>query len=155
MGLIGQALDADIFEVTPKPASDAEIGHPHVRVLQKGSSTLALNHQLVSNPDAPVVAFVERDADIEAAARALVTARFAQGGKSPYAPDVVMVNEWVKKNFLSAVVRQQIASTTNSDASPKSKKTADSKLLAEAEKEGLSHVVSSGPGGAILDVGDR
>ena len=113
LGLISQALDADIFEVTPKPASDADIGHSHVRVLQKGSSTPILTHHIVSNPDAPVVAFVERDADIEAAARAVVTARFAQGGKSPYAPDLVMVNEWVKKDFLSAVVQQQIASTNN------------------------------------------
>lgn len=153
--LISQALDDDIFEVTTKSVSETDIGHRHIRVLQNGSPNPALVHHLVSDPKLSVVAFVERDADIDAAARALVTARFAQGGKSLYAPDVVLVNEWVKKEFLRAVVQQQIAFAAEDDAPQKSKKSANSELLNEAAKEGLSHVVSSGPGGTILDVEDR
>ena len=40
------------------------------------------------------------------AARELVAARFAFGGSSPYAPDLVLVNEFVKGEFLSAVVEE-------------------------------------------------
>jgi hypothetical protein len=46
---------------------------------------------------------VDRTADVKLAARELVAARFAFGGSSPYAPDLVLVNEFVKQEFLQAV----------------------------------------------------
>ena len=52
---------------------------------------------------------VDRTANIQHAAKELVSARFAFGGSSPYAPDVVMVNEFAKKDFLQAVVSECVA----------------------------------------------
>lgn len=51
------------------------------------------------------VAIVDRSADIEAAAKAITTARFSFGGCSPYAPDLVLVNEFVQKEFFEACSR--------------------------------------------------
>ena len=52
------------------------------------------------------IAVVDRTADIQQAAQALCTARFSFKGKSPYAPDLVLVNEWVMQAFLQACVRE-------------------------------------------------
>jgi hypothetical protein len=49
---------------------------------------------------------VDRTADVKIAARELVAARFAFGGSSPYAPDLVLVNEFVKAEFLQAAVEE-------------------------------------------------
>lgn len=51
------------------------------------------------------IAIVDRTADIESAAKAIATARFTFGGTSPYAPDLVLVNEFVKKEFFEACSR--------------------------------------------------
>lgn len=51
------------------------------------------------------MAIVDRSADLDAAARAITTARFSFGGSSPYAPDLVLVNEFVKKEFFEACSR--------------------------------------------------
>ncbi|CAH0054432.1 unnamed protein product [Clonostachys solani] len=52
------------------------------------------------------VAIVDRTADLSLAAQALCAARFSFKGKSPYAPDVVIVNEWVLEPFIRACIRE-------------------------------------------------
>jgi acyl-CoA reductase-like NAD-dependent aldehyde dehydrogenase len=44
---------------------------------------------------------VDRTADIDHAAKAIVTARFKFQGASPYSPDLVIVNEFVKDEFFA------------------------------------------------------
>jgi acyl-CoA reductase-like NAD-dependent aldehyde dehydrogenase len=156
--IIECALDNDIVYVTSKPVTSADIGHRHVRVLQNGSSSEEppLDNHLVSRSEGRVVAVVERDADLQAAADALVRARFGLRGKSPYAPDVVLVNEWVKKDFLSAVVQCSIQFMTeagNDAAAPRGK--SGKMFLDEVTKEGLSRIVSSGEYGMVVDIEDR
>jgi acyl-CoA reductase-like NAD-dependent aldehyde dehydrogenase len=98
-----------------------------------------------------VIAFVERDADIASAAQALVSARFSLQGKAPYAPDVVLVNEWVKKDLLKALVQK----TTEVLAAPTKGRVAKTGLSREVEKDDSVHVVLSGSNGVILDVQNR
>ncbi|KAJ4191948.1 hypothetical protein NW755_004083 [Fusarium falciforme] len=155
LGLIQESLDKDILEVTNQQVNLEDINHPHIRVLQNGSTHSTSNQDLVSNSKAPVLAFVERDADVQAAAKALVSSRFGLGGKSPYAPDVVYVNEWVKKDLLRALVQQSTDFMANPAATRKSTKFAKSELSKQAEKDGSVNIISSGSGGLILDVEDR
>ena len=54
------------------------------------------------------IAVVDRTADVVSAAEHIIRARFGFRGRSPYAPDVVLVNEFVKKAFLDAAVQQSI-----------------------------------------------
>ncbi|TLD08083.1 hypothetical protein PspLS_10587 [Pyricularia sp. CBS 133598] len=109
------------------------------------------------------IAIVERDADVDAAASALVGARFALGGTSPYAPDVVLVNEWVEKEFLQAILRHTakvVSGRAAAAASPNSGKTtrssaADPGLLDRIRDEGKARIVSTGDLGTVLTVEAR
>jgi acyl-CoA reductase-like NAD-dependent aldehyde dehydrogenase len=66
------------------------------------ASSQNLAKDLISSSTNRVIAFVDRTADIQAAAKAITTARFSFGGTSPYAPDLVLVNEFVKEAFFEA-----------------------------------------------------
>ncbi|GKU12663.1 unnamed protein product [Fusarium langsethiae] len=152
LNLIEQSLDRDIFTVSAQPVTSEAINTSHIFVSQNGSAGPILRNHLVSDPKAPVVAFVERDADISAAAQALVSSRFSLQGKSPYAPDVVFVNEWVKKDLLRALVQQSTEFLATSPTKGRALKTG---LAREVEKDDSKHVVLSGSNGVILDVQNR
>ena len=66
------------------------------------NSKSSLANQLLSSTTTRAVAIVDRTADIQAAAKAITNARFSFGGTSPYAPDLVLVNEYVKQEFFEA-----------------------------------------------------
>lgn len=155
LDIISRALDRDIFHVTSKQLSDAEIDHRHIRVLQSGTSNASLGGQIVSQAESRVVAVIERDADLQAAAEAIVRARFSLGGRSPYAPDLVLVNEWVKKEFLAAVtqcaVRFAPDPTETLSKADKRKHGLANKVIEERR----CRVISSDGSGLIVDVEDR
>lgn len=115
--------------------------------------------QLVSPSQARVVAVVDRTANLEEVAKAIVTARFSFGGKSPYAPDVVLVNEFAKKAFMTAVVKESIDFLTTENGSvgkgDSRRKQEGRKLLDEVRDSDLARIVTSGANGAILDVEKR
>lgn len=64
------------------------------------------SRSVISPSSSSVVAVIDRTADVEEAALSIVSARFSFSGCSPIAPDCVLVNEWVEKPFLEAVIRQ-------------------------------------------------
>lgn len=83
-----------------------------VLVVEQGTSPSDEDQKysiLGSLADRKVVAVVDRTADIEQAALALVDARFGFNGRSAYAPDLVLVNEYVQKAFLEALARHAIS----------------------------------------------
>jgi hypothetical protein len=155
--LIQDALDHDILYISRTRVNTADLAHRHLKVLQNGSpETTPLANELVSRPDALVAAIVERDADIQEAAKALVMMRFSLRGKSPYAPDIVLVNEWVKKEFLMAVTQHSIRFMSDAgESGTNSRKFESQGLLDEIVKEGFANVISAGHEGIILDIGNR
>jgi len=158
-------LDADTFDIITGKVDEAELGYTCLHVLQNGSTDSPKENQLVSPAKARVVAVVERDANLEEAAKALVTARFSFDGRSPYAPDVVLVNEWVKKDFLNAAVQQSIRYLTEASGSEnghvlerrpaRAKAEAVTSMLEQVKKDGGARIVTSGANGAVLDVDRR
>lgn len=148
---MSEALDHDIFEVSTARVKAEDLAHRHVRVRQNGAPDPSPN-DIVSSPDALVAAIVDRDADIKAAAKALVLARFGLGGGSPYAPDIIFVNEWVKKEFLDAVTQACVGLV--GDASGPGKGVGKA-FLDEVSKEDFASVVSIGKGGVVLDIESR
>ncbi|KAF2113758.1 Aldehyde/histidinol dehydrogenase [Lophiotrema nucula] len=78
-----------------------------IQVLQQENNEHPEYRQLVSQKRR-VIAVVDRSADLSAAAESLVNARFAFAGTSSYAPDLILVNEFVKKEFLELVLRHAI-----------------------------------------------
>ncbi|KAJ9653753.1 hypothetical protein H2198_007100 [Neophaeococcomyces mojaviensis] len=55
-----------------------------------------------------VAVVVDRSADIKAAARECVKARFGFGGQSAYAPDIVLVNEFSAQSFCTAAAESAL-----------------------------------------------
>ncbi|KAI8248188.1 hypothetical protein K4K56_011126 [Colletotrichum sp. SAR 10_98] len=100
--VLPRALNQNAFCITKK-ITDHSLLDSAILVDQTGAAPSAshVNH-FVSSNTARAIAIVDRTADIEAAAGAITAARFGFGGQSPYAPDLVLVNEYVKKEFFEA-----------------------------------------------------
>ncbi|KAJ0290523.1 hypothetical protein COL940_001041 [Colletotrichum noveboracense] len=100
--VLPRALNQNAFCITKK-ITDPSLLDSAILVDQTGVAPSAshVNH-FVSSNTARAIAIVDRTADIEAAAGAITAARFGFGGQSPYAPDLVLVNEYVKKEFFEA-----------------------------------------------------
>lgn len=164
--LLVQALELDTFAiVSSAPSQDALA--TCLQVLQETHVQQPSYTQLVS-PKNKVIAIVDRTADLVSAAEHLVTARFAFGGSSPYAPDLIFVNEYVKKEFLEHALKFAIpylASSQSyaSNGLPKSptlggqknsSRTADALQALETNKSWRTNVVNQGSNGAIVDLTD-
>lgn len=59
----------------------------------------------ISTPAYRTIAIIDRSAQVADAAREVARARFAFGGRSAYAPDLVLVNEFILKDFCIAVTQ--------------------------------------------------
>ncbi|KAL2352244.1 aldehyde dehydrogenase PutA [Cryomyces antarcticus] len=157
--LLKGALDGDTFAIASSRVEDAHFLAGCVQVRQDGLKEPPRFTQLASTPQARVVAVVDRTANLEEAAKALVTARFSFGGKSPYAPDCVLVNEFSKKDFLKAVTNQSIAFLTEQNGSTNKGRVnrglEGKALVDEVREDGAARIVASGTNGAILDVERR
>ncbi|KAI5917315.1 Aldehyde/histidinol dehydrogenase [Camillea tinctor] len=100
--ILPPALDVNAFCIS-RTITDTSILNTTVLVDQTGNAPSAgpVTH-LLSSSSTRTVAIVDRTADIQSAAKVIATARFTFGGTSPYAPDLVLVNEYVKKEFFEA-----------------------------------------------------
>jgi len=113
-------------------------------------------NQVISPSGERVIVIVDRTADIPSAAKALATARLSFGATSPYAPDVVLVNEFVKKEFLEAIVKSSVRFLTGADGANGDVNGISNGQLNSAKKpatEKLSEsdrVVASGSSGTIV-----
>lgn len=160
--LLRAALDTDIIDIAGSRPEDAEFLSHCREIIQTGTEQPQNSNQVVSPAQERVIAVVDRTANLQEAAEALVNARFSFGGRSPYAPDIVLVNEFVKKNFLEAVVRQSIGFLTGQSGvvarekpSPKARTKGGQGFLDDVQKEGNARIVTSGSNGTILDVEKR
>lgn len=134
--LLESSLDPRTIAFVSTPATDEDLGAQHMRLHQD-------NHL-----PGKVVAVVDRTANINQAAEALVAARFSFGGRSPYAPDLVLVNEYIKEAFLMALVQASVsflpsAGAIQSDEGRQGKED-------QGERGGL-RIVSSLGRGKIVD----
>ncbi|KAK6416745.1 hypothetical protein LTR81_009761 [Elasticomyces elasticus] len=103
------ALDPDTFAIASSPIDDASLLSSLVHVNQNDSEQWPRTNQRLSPAQSRTLAIVDRTADARSAARELVAARFSFGGRSPYAPDVVLVNEFTRQSFLQAVIAESVA----------------------------------------------
>ncbi|KAL4861437.1 hypothetical protein BDV12DRAFT_204011 [Aspergillus spectabilis] len=143
-----QALSSASFAVIHGSLDQALIQRLGVRCI-----SLQPNNPSSSNKANRTVAIVDRTADIAAAAASIVRARFAFGGRSVYAPDFVLVNEFVKEKFLEAVVSEAIA--YQGWPSPLSEEVNLRESFAKIATENAASIVSMGPTSCVLDMTSR
>lgn len=165
--LLKSSLDHSIIEFVSSRASDEDLGPRHIRLYQEepdrslrpnGVSIVPLS----SPSSSRTIAVVDQTADLLQAAEALVTARFSFSGKSPYAPDIVFVNEFVKEPFLIAAMNAAVNITANLSfndldkhkRSQASTKELDSLVQDGTENDGVN-VISSLGWGKVLEVTSR
>ena len=161
--ILSQAIEADTFAVVSSTPSQEALA-TCFQVLQETPARQPSHLQLTS-PHGKVVAIVDRTADLVSAAENLVTARFAFGGGSPYAPDLVFVNEYVKKEFLEHVLKFAIpylasSADVESNGAPKSpssghqkgSRTSDALKTVQSSTSWRTSVVTQGSNGAIVDL---
>lgn len=158
--LLTEALESDTFLVISSDPPSESLS-ACVQVLQEKHISQPTYSQLVS-PQRKVVAIVDRTADLAAAAEQLVTARFAFGGTSPYAPDVVLVNEFLKKDFLELVLKHSFRFLAGSGAvsngsihpkeSQKSSRVAGAFQTLSTGKAWKLNVITQGDNGAVVEL---
>ena len=95
--LLTKTLHADTFAVS-KSRPNADFLRRCKVVVETDVADLPDGQQqhLASPSNLLNIAFVDRTADLVQTSRALASSRFAFGGTSPYAPDLIMVHEAVK-----------------------------------------------------------
>lgn len=162
--ILSQAIEADTFAVVSSAPSQEALA-TCFQVIQE-TTVYKPSHLQLTSPCGKVVAIVDRTADLVSAAENLVTARFAFGGSSPYAPDLVFVNEYVKKEFLEYVLKFVIpylassADVESSNGAPKSpssghqkgSRTSDALTTVQSSTSWRTSVVTQGSNGAIVDL---
>ena len=155
------SLDPDIVAIVPLSQITDVSGDGYIAVVQTGDATFQDRpHALFSRSTALSIAVVDRTADLETAAKALVDARMQFGGRSPYAPDIVLVNEFVKTDFVQAVVKHAIRYMTEPNSGiydDGDTAATDRKPLPVLRKQPPNGVktVTSGSSVSILDAIDR
>ncbi|MCJ1472615.1 hypothetical protein MMC13_001264 [Lambiella insularis] len=109
------------------------------------------------------VAVVDRTARIEEAAHTIVQARMSRRGSSPYAPDVVLVNEFVVEKFMTCTLQHVARYMAHSDAlvnghshkKPRQPLWESEQIVDNAEKSEDIRVVTRGSRGSILYIQNR
>lgn len=150
--LLTQALDTNTFCIVKSTSDHPAIQESAVIIDQAGEVQSApLVNQLRSSSTNRCVAIVDRSADIEAAAKAIATARFSFGGTSPYAPDLVLVNEFVKKEFFEAC--SQHASSLFAGEAGGKRKNSHNKLDGNREEELKKAIKSAEEKGQVSSFG--
>lgn len=165
--LLKSSLDHSIIEFVSSRASDEDLGPRHIRLYQEESDhplhTTGVTKVPLSSPSSSrTIAVVDQTADLLKAAEALVTARFSFSGNSPYAPDIVFVNEFVKEPFLVAVMNAAVkitASLSSNDLDKHKRSHGNTQELGSLVQGGTNNdgvnVISSLGRGKILEVTTR
>ncbi|RAL07223.1 uncharacterized protein BO97DRAFT_464504 [Aspergillus homomorphus CBS 101889] len=157
--ILPPALDADTFAISEERPDASFLSR--VVVLSQNDAGPVSGKTISSPSTAHTIAVVDRTADVPAAAEALVAARFTFGGRSPYSPDVVLVQEFVMKEFVEAVLQRsskylggQNGEARQAVANPR-RTSPGSSLLDAAHKDAGSCVLVSGSEWGVVEVLDR
>ena len=120
--IIQQKMDKDTFVLIDQRASGSQLSVAHTIFCSTDDNQApeGFSRSLLSS-SSNVVAVVDRSADISAAAETVIRARISFNGRSSYAPDVVLVNEFAMKEFCEASIKAltKNLSDGNGSASPR------------------------------------
>jgi hypothetical protein len=161
--LLCSSLDADTFAISEsRPAGD--FLQQCTLVLQSQPENHSKARRAYTSPSSlRALAVVDRTAHVDEAAQAVVRARFSRRGSSPYAPDAVLVNEFVLEEFLACLLQHmspymahENGSIGDSSKQKQRRQFAESqRILDTAEKSEEMRVVIRGSNGNIISVQNR
>jgi acyl-CoA reductase-like NAD-dependent aldehyde dehydrogenase len=156
--LFPKTLDHDTFCISKRIQDEALLESSLLVDQTSQASSRSMTNEIFSSTTTRAIAIVDRTADLEQAARAITAARFSFGGNSPYAPDLVLVNEFLKKDFFEACLRfashafakqGSVVKKASTNASEQTRK-----VIKDAEAKG--HISSFGSADFMfVDVSER
>ncbi|KAK4942426.1 hypothetical protein LTR10_017873 [Elasticomyces elasticus] len=161
--VLQSVMDKDTFAVLESRPDDPDFFAQHCVVVDGTlGATEPTSLQTVSASVTRTVAIVDRTAGVGEAAKEVVRARMNFQGKSPYSPDLVLVNEFVLKEFCTAAVQYATTALVGnvdpdlSSESPKRPRVQqpNSQLQKEIQQHGATTLVSGSRGSVVL-VQDR
>ncbi|OKP12498.1 hypothetical protein PENSUB_1864 [Penicillium subrubescens] len=94
-----------------------------------------------SLPNLRSVAVIDRTADVEKAAQQILPAHLAFSGQSPHAPDLIIVNEWVKDKFIDTMTQERLRLNREVRSSHADKHVAWKKAVTDAESKGEAKLI--------------
>ncbi|KAE8154444.1 aldehyde dehydrogenase PutA [Aspergillus avenaceus] len=151
-----QALDSDTFAISETRPGPEFLANTLV-INQRSTETLGPTLDLASPNNLRTVGIVDRTADVQAAATDLVRARFAFNGRSPYAPDVVLVNQFCMQPFIELVIKHA-AKHLGANGRGSQEKTGHLKqdsVLNDVQSYKSVNTIISGTGWSIAQVSER
>ncbi len=115
--LLIDSLDADIFAVSDARPPSSFLRHCTLVLQEEGQheNDTSQGVDKLTSRYSRTIAIVDRGADLAQAATATVRACFSRGGNSPYAPELVLVNEFVFDKFTSHLLEYLSQQPTSSD----------------------------------------
>jgi hypothetical protein len=154
--LLPLSLDAEIFAISSARPSEEFLSK--CCVLSQVEEDEPTSNKVKSS--AKVVAIVDRSTNVSEAASILGTSILSFSGRSAYAPDIVLVNEFVADGFLFHLARAITSpmskrSPTASQHRFKAQSDADSQTLEERKSNKYLKVIMSGANGSIVEIRDR
>jgi hypothetical protein len=141
--LLPDGLDCDTFYISKTKLEQSSLPASTIVVDQVSDIAMPTLDVLASNPSIRTIAVVDRGADIEVAAKAIVSARFSFQGTSPYSPDIVLVNDFVKNEFVGACAQYAskfYAATGSPNKSPSSRESDISSMKAFKDAEANNQI---------------
>lgn len=155
--VLTSSLDSDTFAIASEPIKDESLLQSALVIRQTGNEQVPGLNLLSSPAKSRTVAVVDRTADISLAARELVAATFTFGGRSPYAPDFIFVNEFVKRAFLQAVVGEcaKLSALPTAEKGSRPQQAINELVEHVRQADPQSRVVLQDQKMAVLDLFDR
>jgi Aldehyde dehydrogenase family len=158
---LSNALDRDTFAVADKQIDAAKLSDRCIRLAGSPNAEATPFGGILTVPATRSIAIVDRYADMQQAASAILRARFSFGGQSPIAPQLVLVNEFRVKEFCNAIAGKtsqyfasQLEMNGGFDHSSAAKARATRTSAHELDQAGAETVIS-GSRGSVVRVNER
>lgn len=101
LDILPKALDRDTFHITTDKIGEQYKDQINLLVDQNTSEISSPAKGLQRPPQGRTICFLDRTGDVELAAKTITSARTLPNFLSPYSPDLVLVNEYLKENFIA------------------------------------------------------
>jgi hypothetical protein len=148
-----QPLDWELYALVQGPMSDQDMLFTALIIDQTG--TTEAPNAVRPLPNLRSVTVIDRIADVEKAAQHILSAHLAFSGRSPHAPDLIIINEWVKDKFIDTMARESLNKGRDMHSShADAKHTAWKKAVSEAESKGEATLIRK-EGLNLVDIHQR
>ena len=160
------SLDNDTFAISESRPTDADfLRHCIIVEQSQPQKPLQPASECTLPSSSRVLAIIDRTAAFDEAASTITQARFSRRGTSSYAPDVVLVNEFVLEEFIGRLLHHVspyiarengVPGKGSMKEKPRRRHANEQENIFEtAEKSDTIRVVVRGSNGGIISVQDR